>query len=139
LCFVPNYMNMNKVSAIVLLVLILIYIVKPITPFFEYYLRKDYIAKNLCVNRDKPNSCCHGKCYLKKQLANESEPTEADHKDNSRKTNHNEISVFIIKKTDLPILIDESVSNRATFNNFYCYSFLPEIFVPPEESGLISI
>lgn len=34
----------------------------------EYLLNKSYIAKNLCVNRDKPMMHCNGKCFLAKQL-----------------------------------------------------------------------
>jgi hypothetical protein len=35
----------------------------------DYEIRKDYIAKALCVNRDKPKLNCNGKCYLAKKLA----------------------------------------------------------------------
>ena len=35
----------------------------------DYEVRKDYIAKALCVNRDKPKLNCNGKCYLAKKLA----------------------------------------------------------------------
>src|SRR5277367_1944336 len=37
--------------------------------YFSYQINKDYISKNLCENRMKPGCCCHGKCYLAKQLA----------------------------------------------------------------------
>lgn len=33
-----------------------------------YELNKNYIAHNLCENRDKPQLKCCGKCYLHKQL-----------------------------------------------------------------------
>jgi len=33
-----------------------------------YQVNKDYIAKNLCENRNKPQMKCCGKCYLRKQL-----------------------------------------------------------------------
>lgn len=33
-----------------------------------YQLNKAYIAKNLCINRDKPMMHCNGKCYLAKQM-----------------------------------------------------------------------
>lgn len=33
-----------------------------------YQLNKSYIARTLCVNRDKPMMHCNGKCYLAKQL-----------------------------------------------------------------------
>lgn len=33
-----------------------------------YELNKQYIATHLCVNRDKPQMKCCGRCYLRKQL-----------------------------------------------------------------------
>ena len=33
-----------------------------------YVLRQDFIAEHLCVNRDKPEENCHGKCHLRQQL-----------------------------------------------------------------------
>ncbi|MCF2443362.1 hypothetical protein L0657_05290 [Dyadobacter sp. CY345] len=35
----------------------------------DYELRKEYIAKALCVNRNKPITLCYGKCYLANKLA----------------------------------------------------------------------
>ena len=37
--------------------------------YAAFYVNQDYIAKNLCENRDKPQMHCCGKCCLKKQLA----------------------------------------------------------------------
>ncbi len=34
----------------------------------DYQWNKDYIAKWLCVNRDRPAMKCEGKCYLCKKL-----------------------------------------------------------------------
>jgi hypothetical protein len=34
----------------------------------QYDLNKEYIATNLCENKDKPAMHCSGKCHLKKQL-----------------------------------------------------------------------
>ena len=33
-----------------------------------YRINQDYIAKNLCVNRDKPMMNCNGQCFLAKKL-----------------------------------------------------------------------
>lgn len=33
-----------------------------------YHVNKDYIARVLCENRDKPQLHCDGKCYLAKRL-----------------------------------------------------------------------
>jgi hypothetical protein len=32
-----------------------------------FELRRDYIAEHLCVNRDRPEMECNGKCYLRAQ------------------------------------------------------------------------
>jgi len=35
----------------------------------SFDINQNYIAKNLCENRNNPNSHCNGHCYLCKQLA----------------------------------------------------------------------
>jgi hypothetical protein len=47
----------------------------------DYNLNKDFIAKNLCVNRAKPKLHCNGKCQMMKRMAEEE-------KQNSSNTNN---------------------------------------------------
>lgn len=42
----------------------------------DYELRKEYIAKTLCVNRNQPITVCYGKCYLADKLAAASQQQE---------------------------------------------------------------
>ena len=42
----------------------------------DYEVRKEYISKSLCVNRDKPKLKCNGKCYLARKLAEASQQQE---------------------------------------------------------------
>lgn len=53
-----------------LLLLALLFIKAMIVPalFVNYELRKDFIIKNYCVNKDRPELHCDGKCYLAKQI-----------------------------------------------------------------------
>lgn len=37
--------------------------------YLDFNLRHDYIVKNLCINRDRPQLNCDGKCYLAKRIA----------------------------------------------------------------------
>ena len=37
----------------------------------EYNLNKDFIAKNLCINKSRPKMHCNGKCQMMKRLAEE--------------------------------------------------------------------
>ncbi|WP_148868671.1 hypothetical protein [Tenacibaculum adriaticum] len=41
---------------------------RPIAPFVEYAINYDYISKVLCINKDKPELNCNGKCQLMKEL-----------------------------------------------------------------------
>jgi hypothetical protein len=36
--------------------------------YLDFSLRRDYIAKVLCINRQKPMTVCGGQCYLADQL-----------------------------------------------------------------------
>jgi hypothetical protein len=53
----------------------LIIIFQPVLPYIEYFAFQKYIAKNLCINQNKP-SCCHGKCFLKKMLKESNSSSE---------------------------------------------------------------
>jgi hypothetical protein len=33
-----------------------------------FWLNQTYIIENLCINRQKPELACNGKCYLKKKI-----------------------------------------------------------------------
>ena len=50
----------------------------------EYQVNKEFIAKNLCVNRAKPASCCQGKCYLNKKMATDESQQQAPGKSGQR-------------------------------------------------------
>lgn len=39
----------------------------------DFYANRDYIAKTLCENRDKPMLHCRGRCQLRKRLHGEAE------------------------------------------------------------------
>lgn len=43
----------------------------------NFYLNQRAIAKEFCVNKDKPAMHCNGHCYLKKQLENEHQQEQA--------------------------------------------------------------
>ena len=59
--------------------LYLLAMMRPLVPVIEYYANYDYIANELCENRDRPFLECNGKCYLEKQLK-KTNHTSHDHK-----------------------------------------------------------
>ncbi len=40
----------------------------------SFNINQAYIIKELCVNRNNPNSSCNGHCYLRKKLDNQEKP-----------------------------------------------------------------
>ena len=44
----------------------------------EYAINKDYITRNLCVNKERPKLHCNGKCQLAKKLASEENQNSSD-------------------------------------------------------------
>ncbi len=51
----------------------------------DFYANRDFIAKNLCENRNRPKMNCCGKCLLSKQLKQEDnkEKQQPGHKNES--------------------------------------------------------
>jgi len=45
-------------------------------PVIEYQLNKEYIASELCENKDVVASCCEGSCYLDKKIKEAQEEEE---------------------------------------------------------------
>lgn len=66
---------------ILFLVLYALAVLRPYTPYVNYYLNKDKIASEQCVNKDQPEMECEGQCYLKSQVIKASE--EESKKDKS--------------------------------------------------------
>jgi hypothetical protein len=96
----------------------------------QFYANKDYIAKNLCENRNKPMMHCDGKCCLKKRLAKEGKnqaPSPTSQKSEQAVTlfyadNKFEITPFVA------VAISNHYFNR---NDLRTSAFHHSVFHPP--------
>ncbi len=122
---------MKRVLAIVITFCYLSGVFAPFYTYVGYFINKDFIAENLCVNKAKPEMDCEGKCYLVKQLAeqssksNESEaPTQSAQK---AYTPH-----FVTANTNTNYFIVEVVlqNNMAQFPA--AQSAEAQVYSPPE-------
>jgi len=52
----------------ILLLFYLTIIIRPAIPVWDYFMNYDDIVENKCVNKDKPQMHCNGKCHLRKEL-----------------------------------------------------------------------
>ena len=116
-----------------IVIIVFLFVMKPILPVFEYVLNYDYIVKELCENKAKPAMKCNGKCHLMKELAKASEndtPVSSD-----KKVSHSEFEVlFIQKMTSLEVVslcfpIKRAIN--AKYSDCYFYENNKPSFHPP--------
>jgi hypothetical protein len=62
----------------------------------NYQLNKEYIAQNLCENKDKPEMNCCGKCVVNKQLEKETQQ-----KNKMNFTKEKETAKLVVRKLKL--------------------------------------
>ncbi|MEM9340584.1 MAG: hypothetical protein AAGA66_17750 [Bacteroidota bacterium] len=78
--------------------------------YVDFELRQDYIARVLCIERDKPMTVCKGSCFLSLRLRKVAEQQEKE-----AQVNPLEI-IFFFQKTQL-----ESLSH--TFEKFVATTY----------------
>jgi len=126
-------MKTGIVSSLLLIVLTA-YLIIPVLPIIDYLIHKDYIAKNLCVNRKKLHSCCKGKCYLVKQLKKTSANTEGDSKNTEKRIQLRETDQFLAAKTWQPVLQKKNFTYLILNSSNFQLLAVNAVFVPPKTS-----
>lgn len=98
----------------------------------EYVAFYDYIAEELCINKEEPSLQCNGKCHLVKEL---NRTTESDENQNSFSSSQFQFSVLFFE--DLSMTTERIVFPKRKKKLIYAgvnnYSFIHEvaIFKPP--------
>lgn len=64
---------MHSLKATFFVFLYVLAMVRPIVPLASFIVNQDYIAEFFCVNQDKPELECNGKCYLMQKLEKQNE------------------------------------------------------------------
>jgi hypothetical protein len=107
-------------------------LLKPLVPVLEYICNYDYIAKELCENKENIVMGCNGKCYLMKQLAKESEtekPLSSDKKHTIAETT--DLFVSELHTYNLSILFFEPDAVLSIYTNLYKHLQADSFFHPP--------
>ena len=124
-----------RIISIALLAILIFNIFRFEIPYIQYAIFKSYIAKNLCVNRDKPKSCCEGKCFREKQvkIVNEISDTETAKDSNTTKIPASkEVKEFLPTHTILPQISESSFFNHQRTEITIITRCVSAIFVPPK-------
>lgn len=105
---------------------------KPAFPFLEYVFNYEYIANVLCVNKEKVELNCNGKCYLMSKLAAESK--EADKSEKRIPLEFTFSLLFLNKFQDYDTLFlnrDSFLINIFFKENKYKFNYFSELIKPP--------
>jgi hypothetical protein len=121
---------MKQIGAIILLLVMLSVTFSKWLIIAQFRLNQQYISENLCVNKNKPKSCCHGKCFLGKQLVKDEKGDTQGLPEKSK------------EKTDIQLFYEtencNGISKKYALNifpsfetNFSLSSFCDACFKPP--------
>lgn len=105
---------------------------KPVMPVFDYVINQDYIAEYLCINKDKPEMHCDGKCYLMQMLAEENQQK----KQNLPAIDLREYPIGFVqvlqlaKQEEVPVTTTQNI----TYVEQYSFLFNHTLFHPPNKS-----
>jgi hypothetical protein len=122
--------QLKKSAAILALLCILLQTFSQVVIVLVYYANKDFIAKNLCENRDKPKMHCEGKCCLKKKLAKEGK----EQAPSTRNQKSEEVALFFYSNTRFEIVYHSGSLPRPAYyiyNDLHTSSFHHSVFRPP--------
>ena len=122
----------NQFLGILFYLLYLLAMVKPLVPIIEYYANYDYIANELCENKDRPYLECNGKCYLEKQL-NKTTHTNHEHNSTIPAINFDDYPVSPLDQFEYKVLVAENFNSKVSkYRQNYNQDYLFPIFHPPQ-------
>ena len=102
---------------------------RPIAPLVEYVINYDYISKVLCINKDKPELRCNGKCHLMKKIEQQQESDFNSLRVNMEEYPVDFISLLNFSENSLEIAIKRK--DTFSYKQYYYFTFQQEIFHPP--------
>ncbi|WP_442264648.1 hypothetical protein ACSIGC_09810 [Tenacibaculum sp. ZS6-P6] len=117
-----------KLTTYFFVLLYLIAMLRPIAPFVEYAINYDYIAKVLCINKDKPELSCKGKCQLMKKLKQQQEDDFNSLRIAMEEYPIGFVSVLEVKKRDV---YQKKQEANFGYHKNYKFLFHPSVFHPP--------
>ncbi|MBI4931444.1 MAG: hypothetical protein HY841_11815 [Bacteroidetes bacterium] len=120
----------KQIVSLILVSVFLLQTFSKVIIYTDYYINKDNIAKVLCINKDKPQMHCEGKCHLKKQLEEQDKEEQSPVNPVKEK---NEIQLFSQNNSDIH-LFSPSVTNELI--SYYSFPLsdkhLLSVFHPPK-------
>jgi hypothetical protein len=130
-----NYLcsRMKKLFSYLLLISFVFQSTSQLWIITNFYIQRDFIAKNLCVKKEIKKNDCQGQCHLKKQLHEEEKKQEQQLPDLKQK----EVQLYITNSFEFglkPTYHTHSEKIPATDENLILSEFIFSVFHPPRQA-----
>ena len=106
--------------------------------FLQYEFNKEYIIQTYCVNKNRPQLHCDGKCYLAKKLK-----AAKQNEENQSKIQVFKLLIEVFHEASLsliPLTLTTQLKTLPNFSygNIYQYDILFSMLKPPRRGYLVS-
>lgn len=98
--------------------------------YANFWLNQEFIAENLCENREEPQLECNGKCHLKKELDKDDERKQKDTKQ--------QVEVLLFLSPEISHNLEQTASYFIEKQRHYAFVLVQEpkgyhshVFHPP--------
>lgn len=121
---------MKRIAAILLLIGVLTQTFSKALIVAEYQLNREYIAKNLCVNKSRPKMHCNGRCHMMKKMKQE----EKQDQENPERRAENKFEI-ICAAFHTDVLIPARIVSAIQYpvlEERICMDYAPSFFHPPQ-------
>lgn len=102
--------------------------------YLNFKINQDYIAKELCENKEVPKMNCNGKCYLAKQLQKQ----EKEEEEKAPVEQRVKLDMFYCQEFPLPLEVALipllNLSLDGNYNDALQNGYRGKIFQPPQFS-----
>ncbi|PHQ29888.1 hypothetical protein [Leeuwenhoekiella nanhaiensis] len=108
--------------------------IRPILPVLDYAFNYDYIVEELCVNRDRPELECNGRCYLMQALAEEASRKKDAAQQSLKSSLHLGFTFFAEPKTNYDLGQKPVPTIKKRFFKYLVFAptgYNAEVFRPP--------
>ena len=125
---------MKRTVAISFVIFYMMAVLRPMLPYLEYSLNKDYIKTVLCIDKDEPMSMCEGSCYLDKRIQEESDKSqESDAMQLS--TEKYPIDFMPFFSYELSSILTKNETTTSEYLNNYDFLFIKNVLQPPRQNN----
>eukprot|EP00172_Hildenbrandia_rubra_P002992 Plantae.Rhodophyta-Hildenbrandia_rubra.ctg43154.p1 GENE.Plantae.Rhodophyta-Hildenbrandia_rubra.ctg43154~~Plantae.Rhodophyta-Hildenbrandia_rubra.ctg43154.p1 ORF type:complete len:110 (+),score=4.23 Plantae.Rhodophyta-Hildenbrandia_rubra.ctg43154:420-749(+) len=99
-----------------------------------YEVNKDYVEDVFCINKNKPEMNCHGKCYLNKQLTKLDKSADTQQKDAPQTSKKVEIVEYLLTNiwsVSEQITYEDALTHHAHYTHQSSRLLIGSVFRPP--------